>query len=75
MFTLNEISGLRGHQLKFAKASRRTEVRHQYFSNWVVYAWNGLDELTVKAPSLDTFKNRQSGVTYDEDSEEEQVNK
>ena len=58
MFTLSERSGLRGHELKLAKESSRTEVRHQFFSNRVVNAWNGLDESTVMAPSLDIFKTR-----------------
>jgi hypothetical protein len=49
---------LRGHSLKLFKLRSRIDVRKFSFSQRIVDTWNRLPEQIVRAPSLDTFKNR-----------------
>ena len=49
---------LRGHSKKVHKQRARTEIRRQFFTNRVVDAWNDLDEHTVNAKTVATFKTR-----------------
>ena len=56
-FTLSE-DNLRGHSFKLSKHSSRTDIRKNYFSNRVVNEWNKLDDTTVTANNLSTFKER-----------------
>ena len=46
----------RGHGLKLVKHRVRTDLRQHFFSERVVDSWNGLDESTVAAASLSSFK-------------------
>ena len=56
-FTLSD-DNLRGHNFKLSKQRSRTYIRKNYFSNRVVNAWNKLDNKTVNANNLSTFKER-----------------
>jgi len=47
----------RGHSLKLHKNSMRTELRRHFFSERVVSRWNKLNEETVSAATLSSFKN------------------
>ena len=49
---------LRGHNLKLSKQRSRTDIRRNFFSNRVVNEWNNLDNKTVPANNLCTFKER-----------------
>ena len=51
-------SGLRGHSLKLFKPRCHTTVRQNFFSLPIVNEWNKLPQDIVKAPSINTFKNR-----------------
>lgn len=55
-FELNAFGITRGHSLKLLKQRSSTDIRHHFFSNRVINRWNELDEQTVTAPSLDSFK-------------------
>ena len=48
----------RGHSLKLNKKHCHLEVRKNFFSMRVINNWNSLQEDTVKAPCLNTFKAR-----------------
>ena len=48
----------RGHKFKLVKHFCVTNVRKHFFSNRVVNLWNSLDEATVEAATLNSFKNR-----------------
>ena len=48
----------RGHSLKLAKERSRTDIRRNFFSNRVVNYWNNLDNETVTANTVSTFKER-----------------
>ena len=50
--------GLRGHSKKICKVRFNIDVRKYFFSNRVIDKWNNLDQDTVDAPSLNSFKNR-----------------
>ena len=56
-FELSE-DNLRGHNLKLSKQRFRTDIRRNFFSNRVVNEWNNLDNKTVTANNLCTFKER-----------------
>ena len=59
LFTLDgNDKGLRGHSKKICKVRFNTDVRKYFFSNRVIDKWNNLDQDTVDAPSLNSFKNR-----------------
>jgi len=60
LLPLHESSSLstRGHTLKLAKRSSRTQLRQNFFSNRVVNLWNNLPEEVVMAPSVNCFKGR-----------------
>jgi hypothetical protein len=49
---------LRGNSLKLYKKNVRLDLRKHSFSIRVVNWWNGLDQYTVSAPSLNAFKRR-----------------
>ena len=48
----------RGHSLKLAKKRSSTDIRRNLFSHRVVNYWNNLDNETVTANSVSTFKER-----------------
>ena len=54
-FTLSD-DNLRGHCFKLSEQRSRSDIRKNYFSNRVVNAWNKLDDKTVNANNLSTFK-------------------
>ena len=59
LFTLDgNDKGLRGHSKKICKVRFNIDVRKYFFSNRVIDKWNNLDQDTVDAPSLNSFKNR-----------------
>ena len=55
----------RGHTLKLHKHSIRTDLRH-FFTERIINEWNKLDEDTVSATSLNSFKRRQQKMYSDE---------
>jgi hypothetical protein len=48
----------RGHSLKLKKHRCKTGLRQNFFTQRVVNTWNGLPEEIVRAPTLNTLKNR-----------------
>ena len=48
---------LTGHSKKICKVRFNIDVRKYFFSNRVIDKWNNLDQDTVDAPSLNSFKN------------------
>ena len=60
LFTLDgNDKGLRGHSKKICKPRFNTDIRkYIFFSNRIIDRWNSLDQDTVDAPSLNSFKNR-----------------
>ena len=59
LFTLDgNDKGLRGHSKKICNVRFNIDVRKYFFSNRVIDKWNNLDQDTVDAPSLNSFKNR-----------------
>jgi len=52
-FELDINTRTKGHSLKLKKKSFHTELCQHFFSN----SWNSLDEQTVTALSLNSFKN------------------
>jgi hypothetical protein len=48
----------RGHQYKLVKHYSRTNLRQHFFANRVVDNWNALDNDTVNASTLNSFKNK-----------------
>ena len=67
LLPLHESSSLttRGHSLKLAKRSSRTQLRQNFFSNRVVKLWNNLPEDVVMAPTVNCFKGRFDRYTAD----------
>jgi len=61
LFTLKENNkGTRGHSLKLVKLRCTRDCWKHFFSNRVglISRWNGLDQQTVRATSLNVFKTR-----------------
>lgn len=58
LFHANETRELRGHTKKLRKERCSLLLRKNFITNRVVYRWNGLQEETVTAPNVNTFKNR-----------------
>jgi len=59
LFTLEENNkGTRGHSLKLAKLRCTRDYWKHFFSNRVINRWNGLDQQTVGATSLNVLKTR-----------------
>ena len=56
-FQLDANTRTRGHSVKLKKKSFHTELRQHFFSERVINLWNSLDEETVTASSLNSFKN------------------
>ncbi len=48
----------RGHEFKLKKRHCNTATRHNFFSFRVIDSWNKLPSNVVKAPTLNSFKNR-----------------
>ena len=49
---------LRGNSQKLVKPFARTQIRSNFFSHRVVNSWNSLPDAVVRAPSLDSFKEK-----------------
>jgi len=49
-------SRTRGHDWKLKKKSSNTSLRLHFFSERVVNWWNGLENSTVRATSVNSFK-------------------
>jgi len=59
LFTLEvNNKGTRGNSLKLAKLRCTRDCWKYFFSNKVINRWNGLDQQTVGATSLNVFKTR-----------------
>ena len=56
----------RGHTLKLHKHSVRTDLRQHFFTERIINVWNKLDEDTVSASSLNSFKRRLQKMYLDE---------
>ena len=56
----------RGHTLKLHKHSVRTDLRQHFFTERIINVWNKLDEDTVSASSLNSFKRRLQKMYSDE---------
>ena len=52
------VNPTRGHQFKLKKNFCKTSLRRSFFTNRVIDTWNNLDSDTVKAETLNCFKNR-----------------
>jgi len=55
-FELDTNTRTRGHSLKLKK-SFHTELCQHFFSERIINLWNSLDEETVTASTLNSFKN------------------
>ena len=55
-FELDTNTRTRGHSLKLKKKSFHTELRQHFFSERIINLWNSLDEETVTASYLNSFK-------------------
>ena len=53
---LYKISKTRGHSLKLKKSISTNSSRHYFFANRCINAWNSLNEETVMATDINTFK-------------------
>ena len=58
LFQYSTNAHLRGHSKKLKKEKSQTLFRKNLLTNRSVYRWNGLQEDTVVAPNINTFKNR-----------------
>lgn len=54
----------RGHSMTLIKHRFETKIRQQFFSERVVNRWNSLDNDTVTASSLNSFKTRLNKLRY-----------
>jgi ribonuclease P/MRP protein subunit RPP40 len=57
-FAVAHDSRTRGHSLKLSRQHCKRDIRLHFFSERVIGCWNRLDETTVSAPSLNSFKSR-----------------
>ena len=57
-FVLNSDTNTRGHTFKLKKQYSRTCTRQHFFSNRILDTWNALDNDTVNAATMNSFKNR-----------------
>jgi len=55
-FELDTCSKTRGHFLKLKKNRFNSNVRRHFFTERIINIWNNLDEQTVSASSLNSFK-------------------
>ena len=62
-FQLDANTRTRGYSVKLKKKSFHTKLRQHFFSERVINLWNSLDEKTVTASSLNSFKNNISDQT------------
>jgi ribonuclease P/MRP protein subunit RPP40 len=58
MFERDINSRTRGHSFKMRKRRCTTEIRRNFFSERVVKNWNALDEETVMAKTVNSFKKK-----------------
>ena len=58
MFNLTRDDRTRGHTLKLKKSQFKLNIRGHSFTQRVVNLWNALQEETVTATNINTFKNR-----------------
>ena len=57
-FQLDETSPTRGHKFKLQKKRVAKSARQHFFTIRVINDWNGLPEVIVDSPNINTFKNR-----------------
>ena len=60
LFVRPHATNLRGHSSKLFIRHARTETRKNFFSFRVAQQWNRLDEKTVSAPTVSSFRRRVS---------------
>ena len=58
LFQLSLNTHTRGHSLKLRKSKSCINTHSHFFTQRVVNLWNSLQEETVNATSIDSFKNR-----------------
>ena len=58
LFELEINSRTRGHFLKLRKRRVETDLRKYFFSERIVSRWNGLNEETLRAETISSFKKR-----------------
>ena len=56
LFVLRRFTGLRGHKFTLEKSRSSLAVRHNFFTNRVVNAWNKLPSNLVDCQNVDSFK-------------------
>ena len=56
--TIIYVSNLRGHNLKLQRSYSRTDIRNDFFTNWIIDSWNKLPEevVTTLTASLSILK-------------------
>ena len=58
LLALNNRANTRGNGMKVEKRNTRLDIRKHFFTIRVTNMWNSLAEDIVKAPSLNSFKNK-----------------
>ena len=58
LLPLNQDPRTRGHYLKIQANHCQSKIRLHFFSQRVINKWNSLQEDTISAPSINSFKNR-----------------
>ena len=57
LFQRSTQPNLRGHTLELKKDKSSTLIRKNFISKCVVYKWYPLEDTTVRAPAINSFKN------------------
>ena len=55
-FEYSRYDHTRGHSLKLVKKRARLDLQQHFFSERVINIWNSLDNATMCAPSVNSFK-------------------
>ena len=72
MFEFSTTKHLRDHEFKLNKHRSKLAVRRHFFTERLVNRWNSLDNNTVNASTVNSFKNglqrlKQSRISFFED--------
>ena len=57
LFKFSEVTHTRGHSLKLTKSRSNINTHAHFFTQRIVNTWNNLNEETVNATSVNSFKN------------------
>ena len=66
LFTPMSYHHTRGHSLKIEKHHCRLDIRRNFFTQRIIDIWNVLPESTVRATSVNIFKNRIDSYLQDQ---------